>query len=195
MSIGPDVLERKVIHPGNVFIKAGEENSRAYMIQQGKIIAFIIEDGQRIEVAEHGPGTIIGEGCLALDDPIQLNYEALVDTTVVTITRQDFQKKLSRADKTVKTVFSNVIRKLFDQDSTALNRAHEKAQIDDDAIKLVNGLIANLPPDKKHRYEKAILPHLNSLIKEIKGLKGEQRHQEQAVATEEKVAQIKSQGE
>ncbi len=193
MSKGADVLERKVIHAGKVFIKIGEENNHAYLIQQGKISAFVMRDGQRIEVGEYGPGTIIGEVCLALDAPIKMNFEAVVDTTVVTITRQDFEKKLSKVDKTVRNIFGEVIKKLYAQDDIAIGIAGEKARIDDDAIKLVSALLANLPPDKKFRYEKAILPHLNGLIKEIKNLKGVQRRQEQAEAVEEKVSKIKGQ--
>lgn len=173
MAGGPEILERKIIHAGKIFIKAGEENSRAYVIQQGKVCAFFMKDDQRIDVADHGPGTIIGESCLVLDDPIDLSYETLVDTTVVTITRQDFQKKLSRADKTVKVLFGHVINKLHEMDSAAMGRAGEKAKIDDDALSLVKGLIAGLPPDKKFEYEQALLPHLNALIKEIKNLKTE----------------------
>jgi len=191
MSKAPDVLERKVIHAGKIFIKAGEENNRAYLIQQGRVSAFVVRDGQRIEVASHGPGTIIGEVCLALDDPIKMSYEAMVDTTVVTITRQDFEKKLSKCDKTIQKIFGEVIRKLYDQDDTAIAKAGENARIDEDALKLVHGLLATLAPDKKFQYEKAILPHLNGLIKEIKNLKGAKRHQEQAEAVDEKVSKIK----
>lgn len=191
MANASDVLERKVIHAGKVFIKAGEENSRAYIIQQGRVSAFVMRGDKRVEVAQHGPGTIIGEVCLALDDPIQMNFEALVDTTVVTITRQDFEKKLSRADQTIKKLFSQVIKKLHAQDGTAIQDADEKAKIDGDAIKLVQGLIAGLPPDKKFQYEKALLPHLNGLIKEIKNLKKGERHQAQAAAVEDKVAALK----
>lgn len=191
MTKSADVLERKVIHAGKVFIKAGEENNRAYLIQQGKVSAFVMRDGQRIEVAEHGPGTIIGEVCLALDNPIKMSFEALVDTTVVAITRQDFEKKLTKVDKTVRNIFSEVLKKLYAQDDTAIAIAGEKARIDDDALKLVQGLLANLPPDKKFQYEKAILPHLNGLIKEIKNLKGVKRRQEQAAVVEQKVAKIR----
>lgn len=192
MTRAPDVLERKVIHAGKVFIKEGEENNRAYLIQQGKVSAFVIRDGQRVEVAEHGPGTIIGEVCLALDNPIKMSFEAVVDTTVVAITRQDFEKKLSKVDKTVRNIFTEVLKKLYAQDDTAIAAAGERARIDDDALKLVQGLLANLPPDKKFLYEKAILPHLNGLIKEIKNLKGVKRRQKQTEAVEEKVAKMRS---
>ncbi len=188
---GADVLERKVIHAGKVFIKAGEENNRAYVIQQGKVSAFIVKEGEKIEVAEYGPGTIIGEVCLVLDDPIKMSFEAIVSTTVVTITRQDFEKKMNRVDKTVKTIFNQVISKLFERDSVLIGQAGEDAKIDDDAVQLVQALISNLPPDKKFQYEKAILPHLNGLIKEIKGLKKTKRHQDQGNAVEEKVAEVK----
>ncbi len=168
-----DVSDRKVIHAGKVFIKAGEENNRAYMIQQGCVLSFIKEDGQKIEVARHGPGTVIGETCLALDEPIKMSYETLVDTTVITITRQDFEKKLSRADKTVVNVFGQVMSKLNAQDTVAIAKASENARVDGDALKIVQNLIGDLPQQKKAKYEKAILPHLNNLIKEIKGLKGQ----------------------
>lgn len=172
--VGPDILERKVIHSGDVFIKAGEENNRAYVIQQGKVRAFITnDDGEKIVVAEHGPGTIIGEVCLALDDPIMMSFEAVGDTTVVTVTRQDFEKKLNRADKTIKTIFSHIVKKLYNRDGKRIGKAGESAKIDEDAVTIINGLIADLPAEKKAQYEDAILPHLNGLIKEIKNLKSE----------------------
>ncbi len=102
MSRGDNVLERKVIHTGKVFIKAGEEHARAYLVQSGLIQGFVMEGEDKIVVADYEPGRIIGEVCLMVDEPMTMSYEAVVDTTVVTITRQDFQKKISRKRKTLK---------------------------------------------------------------------------------------------
>jgi hypothetical protein len=166
-----DVLERKVIHAGKPFIKAGEEHARAYMIQNGEIIAFVMDNDIKVQVAQYGPGQIIGETCLMVDEPMTMNYEAVVDTTVITITRQDFQKKISRLDKNIATILSYVMNKLNYQDVDSIGKARDKAQIDPDAYKMLTVLTAGLPDEKKFAYEKAILPHANAMIKEIKALK------------------------
>jgi hypothetical protein len=40
---------------------------------------------------------------------------------------------------------------------------------------LVRGLLGSVPEDKKARYEQAMLPHLNGLIKDLKELKAEKK--------------------
>ena len=195
MPSGADVLERKVIHAGDVFIKAGEENIRAYVVQKGMARAFIFDGEDKVEVSRCPPGTIIGETCLMLDDPIALNYEAMMDTTVVTITRQDFEKKLMRVDGSVKTILNCVMSKLSGQDGRAIDEAKERARIDNDAYALMQGFVAGVSLDKKNMYEKALLPHVNGLIKEIKKLKSKDRHEVQAQQLKEKQEQIADDGE
>ncbi len=194
MSKGPDVLERKVINPGKAFIKAGEENSRAYIIQNGMVRSFIMLDDEKTEVARYGPGTIIGEACLVLDELIDMNYEALVDTTVVTLTRQDFEKKLTRCDSTVRTILGHLMEKLSALDSTAIGKAKEKADINEKAFQLTRAIVNGFAEEKQRRYEQAILPHMNGLIKAIERIKAEERYERQAAATEEKVNKIKGDG-
>lgn len=174
-----EVLERKVIHAGKVFIKAGQEHFRAYVVQNGLIRSFVMDGDQKVEIAEFEPGRIIGETCLMADEPMTMNYEAVVDTTVVTITRQDFQKKISRIDKDITTILNHVMNKLNYQDSKAIDKAREKAQIDDDAFKMVQALTAGMEGDKKFKYENAIIPHVNSLMKAIKEVKEGERTAEE----------------
>ncbi len=180
------VLERKVIHAGNVFIKAGDEHARAYVVQHGLISAYVMDGDQKVEVAQYDPGRIIGETCLMVDEPMTMSYEAVVDTTVITITRQDFQKKISRIDKDISTILDHVMNKLNYQDLNAIDKARDRAKIDPDAFKMVEALIAGLPEEKKFQYEKAILPHVNSMIKAIKALKekGEQESPAENLAQE-----------
>ena len=93
MAKGADVLERSCLPEGKIFIREGEENTRAYVIQTGEVSAFFTsEDGRKIEVDRYGPGTIIGEECLVVDTPAKLSYEVVETSTVITLTRQDFQK-------------------------------------------------------------------------------------------------------
>lgn len=185
MNRGADVLERSVVQPGKPFIKAGEENMRAYVIQNGEVCAYVIQDNQRIEIARFGPGTIIGEMCLMIDDPININYEAVVTTTVVTVTRQDFQKRLARADKTIKTILDHAIKKIEHYERLEMERAMKKPEtvfapppelpLDATAVALVENLIKDLSDEKKSSYREAMLPHINGLICGIKALKSERK--------------------
>lgn len=170
-----DVLERKVIPPGKPFIKAGEEHARAYIVQSGLISAFIMENDQKIEVAQYGPGRIIGEICLMSDEPMTMSYEALESTTVITLTRQEFQKKISKVDKNVSTILEHVMNKLNYQYAEDLDKAKQGAELDEDALKLVQAFIADVPEERKVAYENVILPHLNALLKGIKTLKEEEK--------------------
>ena len=55
------VMERSVIHAGKIFIKENEENTRAYLIQAGKVRSFKMVNENKIVIEEYHPGTIIGE--------------------------------------------------------------------------------------------------------------------------------------
>lgn len=166
-----DVLERSVIHSGKVFIKPGEENTRAYVIQTGMVRSFINVEDQKVEIARHGPGTIIGETGLAQDEVMTIGYETIQDSTVVTITRQDFEKKLVKADSIVKTTFKHVMNKLIELDKKLTEKAMADSDIDTQAKQLTMALIADVAPEKKQEYEEALLPPLNRIIKELKRLK------------------------
>lgn len=174
------VLERKLFHAGQVFIRAGEQNLRAYVIQKGMVRSYIEEDGEKLEVGQHGPGTIIGETCLILDDPLTINYEAVSDTTVVTISRQDFEKKLAVADSTIKTILRHVIDKIGTQEKTAVKTARQGHTMDDSAQMFVNAIVAGLREDKKTAYKEAIAGPVSALINAIKAVKARFKAEEKA---------------
>ncbi len=171
MQKGADVLERKCLQAGKVFIKEGEENSRAYMVQVGEVLSFTMEGGRKIEIERLGSGSIIGERHLAVDEPATISYEAIVSTTVVIITRQEFQKLLSKADKTIKTVLDHAIEKVRYYERLSTTRAVKNSQIDDATYALMQGLLTGVPENKKSQYEDAILPHINGMITAIKDIK------------------------
>ncbi len=170
---GTAVLERSVLPAGKVFIKEGQENARAYIIQNGEVSGFITDGDQEIEVSLLGPGTIIDEICLLIDEPAKISYRALSSVTVVTITRADFQKRLSKADKSIGTILDHIVHKLTYYANLETELALKRSEIDDTALALVEGLVRGLNEDKKEKYKDAMFPHLNGLIKAIKDLKSE----------------------
>ena len=171
MASDTSILERSVIQKGKIFIKAGEEISRAYVIQNGEAVAFTIDDGRRVEVSHFGPGAILGEMGLVNDEPSALSYEALTICTVVTVTRQEFQKRLARADKNIATIMGHAVDKVRFYENIETIKALKAATIDEKAYQLMNKLLQSVPNDRKMAYEDALLSPLNSLIKAIKELK------------------------
>lgn len=168
---GENVLERKVIHPGKPFIKEGGEHARAYIVQGGLIQAYVMEGEQKIEVAQYGPGRIIAEICLMSDEPMTMNYEALQDSTVVTMTRSEFQQKISKMDKNIWTILEHVMNKLNLQYTNDIDKAKERSEVDEQAMALVRNLIQDVPEERKIKYKDAILPHINAVMKKLKELK------------------------
>ncbi|PCJ95139.1 MAG: hypothetical protein COA45_12490 [Zetaproteobacteria bacterium] len=171
MSKGADVLERNCMPAGKVFIRAGEENARAYVIQNGKVAAFTMDGDQKIEVEVFGPGAIIGEKCLILDEPAVLNFEVVEAATVIVITRQDFQKRLHKAGKSIKTVLDHAVQKLMHYESLEVSRALAQKDISDEAHQLVKGLLTDIPEEQRLPYEKNLLPHAHELMKALKEIK------------------------
>lgn len=170
MSKGADVLERSCLPMGKVFIRAGEENARAYVIQNGKVAAFTMSGDTKIEVGTFGPGTIIGEKCLVLDEPATLSFEVVETATVVIITRQDFQKRLVKAGKSIKTVIDHAVKKLIHYENIEINRALDRKDIGDEAYQLVKGLLCDIPPEQRLQHEENLLPYADGLMKALKDI-------------------------
>lgn len=165
------VMERTVLPAGKVFIKEGEEHSRAYIIQIGDVRAFRTIDGKRVDIKDYGPNTIIGETNLFDDQLSDCSYEAINTVTVITITRHDFEKRLQKCDSVIKTVFKHM---LFKIDTLQIEDEDKTSEIDDAAFQFVKSITADISEDKKRDYEVAMLPHINSLIKTVQKLKGSQ---------------------
>ncbi len=163
-----DVLERSVLQPGKSFIKEGEDNVRAYVIQNGEVQSFVTKDEKKILVATYGPGTIIGELSLMVNTAPKLSYEATTTTTVITVTRQDFQKRLARSDKTIRTILDHAIKKLEIYEDKETNNAVKKSNIDKKAEKVVEALVQSITEEKQDEFKEDILPHIDGLIKALK---------------------------
>ena len=173
------ILERNLFHAGKIFIRAGERNSRAHVIQKGTAASYIEKDGEEIEVGRYGPGTIIGEVSLVLDEPVSMSFKALTDVTVVSISRQDFEKKLAVADGTIKTILRHIINKANAQEKQNIETIIDGSARDETAMMLVHAITHGMGEDKKKVYELAITPHINGLVTSIKDAK-EKLQQEKA---------------
>jgi CRP-like cAMP-binding protein len=190
MSQDSKILERSVFHAGQVFILAGSKHSNAYIVQSGEVIGFVSHNSKKLEVSRFGPGSLIAETSLLVEEPMTVSYEAVVDTTVVMISAQDFQKSLLKADPLTKTVLKHIAGKFQKITADAIAEAQKNAVIDEEAYKIVQHLIRNLNTEKKSDYEEAMLPHFNELMRVLRSVQERHRHEQQRKTLEKKQSEL-----
>lgn len=186
------ILEREVVHAGQTFIRAGENKTDSFIIQEGEVISFISEKGTRIEVNRYTPGMIIAESNLLLNEPSSLNYEAAVTTTMVRIARQDFEKKMKKVDSSLYNVVTHLVKKLKDQESRWKEQVIKGKHNDFKALQIVDHLLRDMDNTRRQRYQDVLLPHFNVMVKSLEDLKNEERTTRQKQALEERVAALKN---
>ena len=169
------ILERKAFHAGEAIIIATEPHSNSYIIQEGLIGAFIIEDNNRVEVARYGKDTIIGEMNLLIEEPSPFSFIAITDVTAVIINRQDFEKKLAKLDQTVVQIIKALIAKLKILEFNNRDQKLESNRIDSKAREIVQHLLRDMQGERKQRYEDILMPHFNIMCKSLEELKSEER--------------------
>lgn len=166
------IFERKVLHPGKPFIKADEENARAYVVQSGEVRSYVIEeDGRETDIETFGPGRIVGEISLMSDEPLGINYEAVENTQVIMVTRAEFQKKISKIDDNIATILQHITDKLNAQSLRNIDEARERSRIHPKTSEAFEKLVTGLSENERDKYIRNVLPHMNEMIKAIVDIK------------------------
>ena len=181
------ILERIAIHSGKTFIYAKENNTNSYIIQEGEVQSYIIENGIKLIIDCYTSGSIIAEKNLLLDEREDVNYETTKDSTVIKITRQDFEKKIKKLDSTLMNIILHLIRKLKDQENRWVEHITQSKKNDMKAMEIVGYLLRDMTNERKTRYEEILLPHFNIMVKALEELKGEERKTKQKQDLEDSV--------
>ncbi len=185
------VMERAVFHAGKTFVLEGETRSDAYVIQEGEVLAYVTDKNQKIEVEHYGPGTIIAEFNLVYDEQSSVSYEALTNTTVIKIARQDFEKKMKKLDAMVFSFIMNLVEKLKEQERKIVQNALETKRVDMKALEIVEYLLRDMSGDRRNKYEDILLPHFNVMVKALEDLKTGERKERQKKDLDAKVEELK----
>lgn len=129
MAQGQDkILERKVYQMGEVIFKEGDEGNRAFVVQSGEVEISKVLEGTRTVLGTIRKGGIFGEMALIDDAPRMASARALDTTTVILVSRQMMEEKLSKADPFLRgliNIFANNLRRLANQraeDASARSR-------------------------------------------------------------------------
>ncbi len=166
------VQDRKTYEAGKVFIKEGEEGYTAFLIQSGSVRVYTTVGEKEIDLAELGPGSIVGEVALILDEPRGASVQTLEPTVVATITRDDFELRLRKSDKAVRGILKLLSQRLKYQNRDMVRKSQKADSVDDTAMALMHNFSQNMSMERREAFMKEITPHMNNLIKALKAFKG-----------------------
>ena len=102
------VLERKLFYAGQKIFSEGDRGDRAYLIQNGTVQ--IIKN--EMPLAKLGPGELFGEMALVDDKPRMASAVAENDVSVVIISRETFNEKLSKTDPFIRGLLNIFVRNI-----------------------------------------------------------------------------------
>jgi len=92
------VLQRQTFQRGDKIFKEGDEGNMAYVIQEGDVEIVKIIDGHETVLGTVSKGGIFGEMALIDSKPRMAAARAAGGVTIICVTRQMFEDKLSKSD-------------------------------------------------------------------------------------------------
>lgn len=91
-------------------MRQGDPGDTAYLIEDGQVEIFTTSEGQKDQIlGRRGAGAIIGEMAIVDQKPRTANVRATAPCTLLAITREDFDRRLSHADPVMKMVMQVIL--------------------------------------------------------------------------------------
>jgi len=81
-------LPRVSLSAGTIIVKEGDPGDAAYVIQEGKCVAYRVEGGKEVELRVMGPGEVFGETAVFSDKPRTASVKAVTDVVLLTVTSE-----------------------------------------------------------------------------------------------------------
>ena len=89
------ISKERTIASGEVLFRQGDVGDSLYIIMSGQLKIFLTNgDGQETILASRGPGDAIGEMALLTDEPRSASVQATENTSLLVITKNDFDQLL-----------------------------------------------------------------------------------------------------
>ena len=118
---------QKKFKAGETIIAQGEQGDCAYIIENGKVEITIEQaDGSILNVGTRGSGAMIGEMSIIDNAPRTATIIALEDCSLLEITKEDFAKRLEKADPVIRMASKVIITRYRDM-VTRANIQNEKS--------------------------------------------------------------------
>ncbi|MDY7032811.1 MAG: cyclic nucleotide-binding domain-containing protein [Thermodesulfobacteriota bacterium] len=120
------VLKEETVPAKTVLFRKGDSGYSFYIIHSGRIRVFLTgEDGVETDLNILGPGDSFGEMALITDDPRSTNVEALEETHLFVLAKEEFQGILKDHPEIFKNVFK-YMSDLIKRDDRRLQKKTER---------------------------------------------------------------------
>lgn len=106
-----DILKDQII------FSEGDEGDCAYIIEKGRVLAFVTKDKEEVPLSILGEGEIFGEMSLIDNMPRSASVRALEDVRLAIVTKQQVLERVSTADKVVQLLMRVLLKRLRNRNS------------------------------------------------------------------------------
>ncbi|HEY8963480.1 MAG TPA: EAL domain-containing protein [Alphaproteobacteria bacterium] len=102
--------KRQIFAPGEVIIRQGDPGDCAYLIEDGLVEIYVTRlDGSEQILGKRGTGSIVGEMAVVDSKPRTASIRAATPCTILTINRDDFDRRLNSADPVIKLIMHVIL--------------------------------------------------------------------------------------
>lgn len=105
-------LERLRFPAGTIIFDQGDPGDAAYIVRSGRVRVFQVNEGQRVEIGEMGPGDIFGEMAVLDRGRRSASAVAVEDCVVSRVAEHVFQRKLAKSDRFLRALIELFIRNI-----------------------------------------------------------------------------------
>jgi EAL domain-containing protein (putative c-di-GMP-specific phosphodiesterase class I) len=100
-----------LVEPGTVIFQEGERGFCAYMIERGRVEISVERSGQKIVLANRGPGEVFGEMAIIDDKPRSATVTALQPCDLLLITREQLTNRIQQTDPVLRMCLSVILER------------------------------------------------------------------------------------
>jgi putative peptide zinc metalloprotease protein len=92
-------LQKRHVDAGEIFVRQGEPRSYLFIVAEGSVELFTLEDGQEQVVGVLGPGEHFGEYALFADTPYHANGRARLNTELLLLDEAHFDELVAHCEQ------------------------------------------------------------------------------------------------
>ncbi len=123
-------METKKIKSGSIICQENAEGKEMYVIQSGKVKVYKTINSKKIELVNLKENDFFGEMCLLLGGPRTATVEALENTEVIVLNKENFIKKIQTDIKFADKILLTMARRVKGLHSIITNLEGEKKSLE-----------------------------------------------------------------
>lgn len=169
MTVRTDTVihERRFFGKGQVILKEGSHGSEAFLIQSGEVAIYLTKDGKDVELSRLGAGEIIGEMAVIFDAPRSASVRAVSDTTMIVISRPQFEEKLRATDPMVRAIVQMMSKRIVDSNLTLLDKKSDLQDLKETVRIIYQNVNDTLPTNQQWTLKNTVYPSMEALFAAI----------------------------